>query len=529
MVYSTHNNMASLSSLPPPPKGKTGISLDQFKHLPPPPAGKTGMTLAQIQANTQSEPSLGSRISSDINKSGESAYNAIAGEGQYAGESPIRRGAEAAFTTLHTPLQVGYELLPKQVRDGLSTTGKALSQVMNMGRDNQAQSEPVTINGVPISKDITNDPKLQKWTQDHPEAYKALTDVLGTTQAVGGIAGDILAEQGVANNLQKVADVGAKVVKGTGDMLKGTAKGLNRAAIDPSTSEAGVTQAYKGRVRYLERQLGNATKGTPEYEDISSKLDDLKANAPTLSADSALKRNITGTEKNIGIEAKAQKLDLWDNKIQPALKGVGEKMTTDEMFAKAEERIASEVDPSRKISLQNALDSIKEDYAKTPEFSLEDANKIKSGLDKFTPAKIFKGQDVASELKTIKADMATAIRQKTYDVLQDEGIKSAYRDYANLGNLEKIGIHAMTGAGTRAGFGNFWSTIKDQATIPVYSIGSQVLYRVGNLLEFIGDKGIKTLGQHLDNIGVNIVPGIVAGNLSKSSQQYPDQQGQPTQ
>lgn len=39
-----------LSQLPPPPKGQTGITLDQFSHLPPPPTGQKGLTLAQIKA-----------------------------------------------------------------------------------------------------------------------------------------------------------------------------------------------------------------------------------------------------------------------------------------------------------------------------------------------------------------------------------------------------------------------------------------------------------------------------------------------
>lgn len=38
-----------LKNLPPPPKGQTGISLDQFKHLPPPPKGQKGLTLDQIE------------------------------------------------------------------------------------------------------------------------------------------------------------------------------------------------------------------------------------------------------------------------------------------------------------------------------------------------------------------------------------------------------------------------------------------------------------------------------------------------
>lgn len=40
------------SQLPPPPKGQTGMTLDQFKHLPPPPKGQQGVTLDQIKQPT---------------------------------------------------------------------------------------------------------------------------------------------------------------------------------------------------------------------------------------------------------------------------------------------------------------------------------------------------------------------------------------------------------------------------------------------------------------------------------------------
>jgi hypothetical protein len=45
----------NLNNLPPPPQGKTGITLDQFKHLPPPPKGQQGFTLEQIQSQSNNQ------------------------------------------------------------------------------------------------------------------------------------------------------------------------------------------------------------------------------------------------------------------------------------------------------------------------------------------------------------------------------------------------------------------------------------------------------------------------------------------
>ena len=59
--------MADLNSLPPPPTGQIGMTLDQFQHLPPPPKGQTGVTLDQIKApQTPQTPQLGQGAAGDF-------------------------------------------------------------------------------------------------------------------------------------------------------------------------------------------------------------------------------------------------------------------------------------------------------------------------------------------------------------------------------------------------------------------------------------------------------------------------------
>lgn len=72
--------MAGLNSLPPPPKGQTGMTLDQFQHLPPPPTGQTGVTLDQIQ---KSKPDL-------LQKVGNAVNSVI--PGKQIGESLVKAG-----------------------------------------------------------------------------------------------------------------------------------------------------------------------------------------------------------------------------------------------------------------------------------------------------------------------------------------------------------------------------------------------------------------------------------------------------
>lgn len=46
----------SLNKLPAPPKGQTGVTLDQFNHLPPPPKGQIGLSPDQIKSATSNTP-----------------------------------------------------------------------------------------------------------------------------------------------------------------------------------------------------------------------------------------------------------------------------------------------------------------------------------------------------------------------------------------------------------------------------------------------------------------------------------------
>lgn len=45
-----------LSTLPPPPKGQTGVTLDDLQSLPPPPSGQQGKTLADVQTPLDTQP-----------------------------------------------------------------------------------------------------------------------------------------------------------------------------------------------------------------------------------------------------------------------------------------------------------------------------------------------------------------------------------------------------------------------------------------------------------------------------------------
>ncbi len=339
--------------------------------------------------------------------------------------------------------------------------------------------------------------ELQK---QYPEAFKALGDIIDfSTLGLGGA---------VTAPIKGAVGTTAKVVESTlpiiGKTTSKTGEKLFKSAINMTVDEAELVQGNSIKKAFLQKELKKVAKGSDEYNSIKGQIDLANKYAPTTRADTALEKGIIGTEKMIGKQSGVEKLGLWKNNIEPALKGSKDKITKDELFAKAKQTVDAELEPGRKQALQDAYEALLDDYKDFADTDILTANKIKTSLDKFTPTKIFKGKEVASEYKTLKADLASAIREKTYNSLKDVNIKKAYRDYANLQELEKVGIRALTDAGFKGGFGGFWSTLYEAATTPIKTVGGQVLYRVGNKLEFIGDKGIKTVGEYLKKKGVKL-------------------------
>lgn len=272
--------------------------------------------------------------------------------------------------------------------------------------------------------------------------------------------------------------------KGTGKVLKGAGEVTYKSAIVPTAKEAEQILAYKAKTPFLERLSSKVTEGKP-----------------VLRADTAFEKGIKGTESQLGIQSKRVSDKLWTSKIAPAVKESKEVVTKQELFTPIEKRIAGTTDPSKKKALQEAYSAIKDDYKKVSQFTLEQAQKLKSELDEFTPEKIFRGKNVANEFKVLQNDMANAIRSKTYTALKDQNIQRAYRDWGNLKELQKVGVRAISEGRFQGGAGNFWHGLWDMATVPVKTVGGRVLYRVGDALEFIGEKGITKFGTFLTKQG----------------------------
>lgn len=119
------------------------------------------------------------RAGKDITAAGEKIQQNIAGEGEFAGQSPIRRGVQATAEAFATPAKVASEFLPEQARTGIEKVNEVTGKVVNWLSDK--------LGSIQLAQDFVT---------KHPDAAKTLEEIAGTTGALGETAGNILAIEG---------------------------------------------------------------------------------------------------------------------------------------------------------------------------------------------------------------------------------------------------------------------------------------------------------------------------------------------
>lgn len=274
-------------------------------------------------------------------------------------------------------------------------------------------------------------------------------------------------------------------------------------ALPENAKTAEQMQNYDASLKLAENALNEAKKTgeVSAIESAQSVLDDIKKNKPVTTGQTATELGVSGTEKGIGIKSKVAESELWNKKIQPALKSDTTVIPKQEFIDTLQAKIDAEPFQGRRAELQEGLDALIEEMDDT--YTLESANKTKTSLAEFTPAKVFRGKDIANGYNQVKADFAAAIRQKTYEMLKGENIKKAYIDYSNLKELEGLGVKARTGGGFKGGFGGFWSSLWDKVTTPILTTAGKYLYKIGDKLEFESPKPVQTFGEYLMLLGLS--------------------------
>lgn len=305
-------------------------------------------------------------------------------------------------------------------------------------------------------------------------AKQGIQDALGQRKGVS--VGDV-AKTGA--EYAALEAIGGPVASGFGKAMEAGGRLLGEAVIPTSAKEAVKLQAYKAGTTFTERVGALLGMGTKK--------------APSTGATVTFDKGLWGTESGIGVRATRAASSLWNSVISPALKASTKEVHMPTFLNEAAEKIISEEkDPTRSKMLLNALDSIKEDFAGVENVSVEQLQKYKEGWAEFVPEKAYKGESIAGSLNDVRNKLAGMARKMIYDEVGPEA-KQAYLDYGNLQGIKQWGQKAMTGGKLKGGAGSFIHGIWDMATVPIGTIGGQVVYKLGQGAEFIGSPGARSL------------------------------------
>lgn len=160
-----------------------------------------------IPSKEERKASFLERAGGVVKKAGEGVYDAITGQGESAGKSPITRGFEAAAQGANAVVGVGLDaatsladtFLPgKPVKKSLEVVGEGFKKGFDF-----------------VTNKLSTLPAYQEYARQYPEAskspalIKAFEEALETAGSAGEIAGDIL----VADQVTKLGNTSVNTLK----------------------------------------------------------------------------------------------------------------------------------------------------------------------------------------------------------------------------------------------------------------------------------------------------------------------------
>jgi len=289
---------------------------------------------------------------------------------------------------------------------------------------------------------------------------------------------------------KKVVGVGARTAVGAGKQaVKGTGKALSTvgavgekagkkvvsASFPQTPLQSAKTIAFKAKTP-LKTRLGDAAKGVSK--------------APITVADVAVKHNLVGlTRSQIATKAKKISNNLFKTKVEPAFKKIKTTYNKNEIFDDITRQIQKMADPTRKRSLQNALDAVEADFKHITRISVKRLDKIKSDLAKRLPAKVWKGQDIAGDVNEIRRLMSNKMRQLVRKELPKE-VRTIYDEYGSFLEIIQKGEKSLTTGLDKGVLGLTSEAIRIAGT-PISTIGGKAIHKASEVVRKTGQKLLK--------------------------------------
>jgi len=158
---------------------------------------RTSQTSNNTTPQTLEQPSTVTSRLADVGQGNASRISdAIAGRGQYEGQSALTRGIGATATAFSTVPEAAIAMSPEPVRKTVDAVQGGVSKAFKA-----------------LTDLIGSNKQLQEWTQAHPDATNAIMEVAQGTADLGVISGNILGAKGASTAVQAGAQ-GSKVAAG---------------------------------------------------------------------------------------------------------------------------------------------------------------------------------------------------------------------------------------------------------------------------------------------------------------------------
>lgn len=154
------------------------------------------------QPQTQPKEGIVGRVSNVISQAGQGFGEAIRGEGESAGQSPITRGFKAAGSAALAVPQTIAAVMPEPVRQATEFVGEQAGKGFDVLTDKVASTKLFSDIGKLEAQGLIN-------PQDNPEFYR-LKEQLQVAKSSGDVASSVLSAQGTASTLQTGANVAGK-------------------------------------------------------------------------------------------------------------------------------------------------------------------------------------------------------------------------------------------------------------------------------------------------------------------------------
>jgi hypothetical protein len=208
---------------------------------------RTGQPPASVK--TSNAPSILEKIKgsgtvqrlSDVgNAAGEDISNAIQGEGEFQGQSPLARGVQAVATASSVPVQGAVALAPKPVRQGIEKVGQIVGEGFKMLTDKIAGTE--LFKGAAGNLIVNTDGTVDF----QPNDLSSVEEPLKVASGGGEISGNVLGAQGTVSTLNK------------GVQFYDTALQASKRRIDDAAAELAPVGASGAQGIQIAEQLGLA-------------------------------------------------------------------------------------------------------------------------------------------------------------------------------------------------------------------------------------------------------------------------------